>query len=382
MTTKQSDANNEKINEKFITAKYQPSLTEWFNIIGDSVDAKKIQDEDNNKHARLELLQKIIRLPYLKPKKVRAIDLYNKTPKISKIFEKQGNDLCAIRLIPQKTGLPKLRNRGLSLENCYAQWFLRQDIDFKNYEAEICPHSEIALYSIVLVVDERGIFGEIVPGHSFQIIHGDAESKTYKFFYDFSKWKWSEKNPEIEKYVKRAVVHLRIKKAVQEEALEKELQAKIFKNYLGGYFEVVVWGNKKGYFFDYNRLMPDYIAAPKLAENDSDEENIELKGLSVFPGVVVGKVAKISPDNISKIKFENGSILVTDNTDVRFLPIMRNAGAILTERGSILSHASIIARELKKPCIVGINNLTKILKNDDLIKVDANNGAVVFIKHE
>ncbi|HYC34168.1 MAG TPA: PEP-utilizing enzyme, partial [Candidatus Paceibacterota bacterium] len=69
-------------------------------------------------------------------------------------------------------------------------------------------------------------------------------------------------------------------------------------------------------------------------------------------------------------------ILVTDNTDVRFLPLMKKAAAIVTDRGGILSHAAIVARELKKPCIVGTKVATKILKDEDLVEVDAQKGVV------
>lgn len=46
------------MEKKNIMSQFQPSLTEWFKFIGDSEDAKKIQDEDNEKHARLEFLKK------------------------------------------------------------------------------------------------------------------------------------------------------------------------------------------------------------------------------------------------------------------------------------------------------------------------------------
>jgi len=72
----------------------------------------------------------------------------------------------------------------------------------------------------------------------------------------------------------------------------------------------------------------------------------------------------------------SNSILVCENTDVRYLPLMKQAAAFITDRGSLLSHASIVARELKKPCIVNAKNATSILKNGDIIEVDATSGLV------
>ena len=56
------------------------------------------------------------------------------------------------------------------------------------------------------------------------------------------------------------------------------------------------------------------------------------------------------------------------------------AVAIVTEPGGITSHAAIISRELGVPCIVGIENITKTLKNGDLIKVDVDIGKITKLK--
>ncbi|EKE19785.1 MAG: hypothetical protein ACD_8C00106G0005 [uncultured bacterium] len=363
------------------TSEHQPSLTEWFKTIGDPKDAKIIQQEDGSKNIRLEFLRKTIGLPYLQPTRVEAIDLFNQTVEISEILKKQGKDLCAIRLIPKKANLSKIRNRGMTLDKCYNSWFLKQKIDFKDYQAEICPHAETVLWSMIIVVNRDGIFGEMISGHGFQLMHGDVRGKVYFFKYNFSKWTWSEKNKEASKHIKKVINHLKIKGSVQSKIVKKEMGAQLFSGYLEGYFEAVVWPNKKEYFSDYNRILQNLIATPKFTVAEQDRDSNIVFGFVAFPGIVIGKVQKVTEKNISKTKFRKGSILVTDNTDVRFLPIMKKAGAIVTERGSILSHASIIARELKKPCMAGVKNVTKVLKDGDLVKVDAHKGIVKIIKN-
>lgn len=67
-------------------------------------------------------------------------------------------------------------------------------------------------------------------------------------------------------------------------------------------------------------------------------------------------------------------------TQVSIVHIMKKAGAILTEQGGITCHVAIVSRELNKPCIVGVNNLTFILKDGDLVEVDANVGVVKIIQ--
>jgi len=105
---------------------------------------------------------------------------------------------------------------------------------------------------------------------------------------------------------------------------------------------------------------------------------LEIKGIIASPPAQAGKVLKnitgivriiFSEKDFSKIK--KGDILVTDETDASFLPVMIKAKAVITDLGGILCHAAIVARELKIPCVVGTKNATQVLKNGDKIKIDA-----------
>jgi phosphoenolpyruvate synthase/pyruvate phosphate dikinase len=78
-------------------------------------------------------------------------------------------------------------------------------------------------------------------------------------------------------------------------------------------------------------------------------------------------------------KFQDGNILVTSETTPAFVPLMRKAAAILTERGGITSHAAIVSRELGIPCVISIAGLMSRVKDGDLLQVDANVGAIEFI---
>jgi phosphohistidine swiveling domain-containing protein len=105
----------------------------------------------------------------------------------------------------------------------------------------------------------------------------------------------------------------------------------------------------------------------------------ELKGSPAFKGLVKGTVRVLH--NTKEIaKFPKGAILVANQTTPEFVPAMKIAKAIITDQGGITSHAAIISRELKIPAIVGVKNATKILKDGDLVEVDANNGIIKRIK--
>jgi len=101
-----------------------------------------------------------------------------------------------------------------------------------------------------------------------------------------------------------------------------------------------------------------------------------IKGSIAYPGIARGQVRLIINPKKDSSSFRAGEILVTGMTRSEFLPIMKKAVAFITDAGGILSHAAIVARELKKPCIIGTHIATRLLKNGDLVEVDANSGVI------
>ena len=100
-----------------------------------------------------------------------------------------------------------------------------------------------------------------------------------------------------------------------------------------------------------------------------------LKGVGAGEGKTSGYVVKIfNREQMSKIK--KGSILVAPMTTPWYLPAMKKAGAFVTDEGGVICHAAIIAREMKKPCVVGTKVATKVLKDGDMVEVNANRGWV------
>ena len=118
-------------------------------------------------------------------------------------------------------------------------------------------------------------------------------------------------------------------------------------------------------------LKKERAEAPKITEAG---EPI-LTGLPASHGVVSSRVKTVS--NIEELdKIEKGDILVTKMTDPDFVPAMKKASAIITDEGGITSHAAIVSREMGIPCIVGTERASQILRDGDLITVDASSGKV------
>jgi len=100
-----------------------------------------------------------------------------------------------------------------------------------------------------------------------------------------------------------------------------------------------------------------------------------LKGAPASPGIVSGPV-KIILDikNIDQVK--KGDIMVTDMTTPDFVPAMKRAAGIITNRGGLTSHAAIVSRELGVPCVVGTTVATHTLKDGQIVTLNGSTGEV------
>lgn len=100
-----------------------------------------------------------------------------------------------------------------------------------------------------------------------------------------------------------------------------------------------------------------------------------LKGLAASPGIASGPVQIVkSAKEINRV--DPGEILVTSMTSPDFVPAMKKAVAIVTDKGGQTSHAAIVSRELGIPCIVGTKNATQKLKNKQVITVHGKKGEI------
>lgn len=101
----------------------------------------------------------------------------------------------------------------------------------------------------------------------------------------------------------------------------------------------------------------------------------ELKGLVANKGVVRGEVKIVEVrDDFKKVK--RGDIIVATMTRPEYIPIMKLASGIVTNEGGVTCHAAIVSRELNIPCVIGTQIATEVLKDGDIVEVDANNGII------
>jgi phosphoenolpyruvate synthase/pyruvate phosphate dikinase len=107
------------------------------------------------------------------------------------------------------------------------------------------------------------------------------------------------------------------------------------------------------------------------------DADCDLKGLPCCPGILEGTVKVIlnPTDNLDL----NGEILVTARTDPGWVPLYPAISGLLVERGSLLSHSAIVAREMGIPAIVSIPGLTKTLKTGMKIRMDGKAGTIKIL---
>ncbi len=122
----------------------------------------------------------------------------------------------------------------------------------------------------------------------------------------------------------------------------------------------------------------DVESSAQIEEGTSKAElKVVVKGLAAGKrgyGLGVAKVV-LSPDEASE-KMQKGDVLVTGMTNPDFVPFMKIASAIVTDKGGVTSHAAIVSRELAIPCVVGTENATQIMKTGVQYTVDSRNGII------
>jgi phosphohistidine swiveling domain-containing protein len=119
---------------------------------------------------------------------------------------------------------------------------------------------------------------------------------------------------------------------------------------------------------------------------ETREKNV-LKGIVANKGNIEGRAFVLVSgysnfDDIGKLieKMNQGDILVSETTSPELILACKKASGIITDQGGLMSHAAIVSRELKIPCIVGTGDATKRIATGDLITINGENGVITITK--
>ena len=112
----------------------------------------------------------------------------------------------------------------------------------------------------------------------------------------------------------------------------------------------------------------------KAGREEMDSTPRVFFGRGVSKGIFRGEILKINSLQEVRAMDAKGKILLSYSTDPGWFPYLNMAGGLITERGSLLSHSAILARELEKPAVVNIPNIMEELQSGDIVEIDGDLG--------
>ncbi len=112
-------------------------------------------------------------------------------------------------------------------------------------------------------------------------------------------------------------------------------------------------------------------------EEEEVEKAGQLKGLGCCRGIVENEVRIVrEPDSEVRL---NGEIMVAQQTDPGWIVLFPSISGLIVEKGSLLSHSAIVAREMGIPAVVGVKNATKILGDGDRVRLNGAEGLITIL---
>jgi len=225
----------------------------------------------------------------------------------------------------------------------------------------------------------------IVDKNTLKVVERRIAKKTVEYVQD----------PETGKTVHREVPPERQEKpCLTDEEITKlaELGKRIEQHY--GRAQDVEWAIDRDLPFPENIFIvqsrPETVWSAKAAVSPAEataeaagapapprEVKVIAKGIAAGKrGIGFGKAKVVSTiDEASKL-MKKGDVLVTSMTNPDYVPFMKMASAIVTDKGGVTCHAAIVSRELGIPCVVGTENATQVMETGKEYTVDARSGVV------
>ena len=337
---------------------------------------------------------------------------------IREAYVKMGKGLVAVRSSATAEDLPEASFAGQqatflnvsgedavvkAVQECWASLFgaraifYRQEQGFDHFKVGIAVpvqrmvQSEAAgvMFTVEPTSSDRSkIVIEAVLGLGEMIVSGDVTPDHYLVSKDTMKIVGKEIKKQEWMLVKGEAgksgdPNIKIDLTTQEQEGQKITDAEIiFLAKMGkkledhyGSAQDVEWAREKGEIFIVQTRPVTTIKEAAVGEAVEINAPVLLTGSPASPGVAYGPV-KIVPDPSQIDKVLKGDVLVAEMTTPDFVPAMKRAAAIVTDRGGRTAHAAIVSRELGIPCVVGAENATSTLKDGQVITVDGSKGKV------
>lgn len=288
----------------------------------------------------------------------------------------------------------------IHLKKCWASLFTERALYYRHTQG--FDHFKVGLATVVqrmVQSDKSGIAFSIDPVTNdktkmvIEAIFGLGEyivqGKVTPDHYEVDKRSYVILNKSLAyqnvKYVKAGTKNKEVKLSKREGSLQKLTEqeltavALLVKDIEDHYYfpQDIEWAIESGRVFIVQSRPITTMKAVSTKQSGSVQSNATpiLTGSPASPGIGIGPVVIIkSPKEIDKVK--KGDILVAPQTNPDYVPAMKKAVAIITEKGGRTSHAAIVSRELGIPAIVGTERATSVLKDGEIVSVNGSSGEV------
>ncbi len=354
--------NNNKGAQKTTSLQAWSKLTEEY-------FGKKLRVEDRKDREAIYSLLKQFGLPYEDFRAFKSGD-YIKEEEFDKAVHELGLPYW-ISATP-KLGIENLgRLTKLGLESVEDGWNFLQSIErLKDYKVIVMQYPEnIEFKGTVVVSKSLNGIAEFVQGDQhLQLIAGQtlpdpmlfSQQKVIRYSTTVEK----ERQDELFSLVSNMAGHYEFQRG----STPDKPQSIIFFDF-----------NDELAYEDVDALFNDLVI---FYEKEKEIINtFDVKGIPASLGKAEGIVKIVMSSDMSSLNdVKEGNVLVSDTTNPDMTPAMKKVVAIITDMGGVTSHAAIVTRELKIPCIVGTRNATQILKDGMNVEVDAFNGTIKILK--
>ena len=162
----------------------QISMTEWLKQTKSEYTTEFV-NEEINKTQRQNVLYEELGIPFDRPTIFSAEEAFGGVGKFIEFIEKRSDELCTFILLPNTSDLQKIRIKGKRLSEAH-EWMKTQQVPADKYTVEIKPYSDKYLWSTIFVVNDIGVFGEIISGGRQQLTTGVYDGEPpIQFEYNF-----------------------------------------------------------------------------------------------------------------------------------------------------------------------------------------------------
>lgn len=284
------------------------------------------------------------------------------------------------------------------IRECYASLFTARAIYYRHHNN--FDHMKVGLAAVVQRMIQSDVSGiafslDPVTGNksvvTIEAIYGLGEyivqGKVTPDHYEIDK---KDNSIHVKNIKKQTIAYVRKDRSNHEVTIPAKFQelqklkddqivelSNIVKNIEKHYFfpQDIEWALEKSRLYIVQARPVTTIGGNNDSTQGKSENKLLLTGDPASPGVGTGKPVIIhKASEIDKVV--KGSILIAPMTDPDFVPAMKRASAIITERGGRTSHAAIVSRELGLPAIVGAVGAIKTLAHEKIISVNGSTGEI------